>query len=372
MRRTTVTRRAAAVLTAAASLLAVAACSGDDESADGTGTTASIGEAGAISPTDVEASPSAGCEASRPVQPGDERVTTTSGGSERWYLRHVPDAHDGTTPVPLVVDIHGYSEGAQVHVSMSGLSAFGDDHGFVTVTPQGRGQVPLWDSTLGGEDMAFVGDLLDEAEEKLCIDTNRIYVTGLSNGAFMTSAVACQYADRVAAVAPVAGIREIDGCDPARPVPVVAFHGTADRFLAFDGGPGPAVAELPAPDGSDRSLADLQAEGEVGGEGDRSVTGADPAPGDPSVPEIVATWADRNGCDGEPESEGVADDVRIDRYSCPPSANAELYRILEGGHTWPGSEFSASIESIVGKTTMSISANEVMWDFFEAHPLMDR
>jgi polyhydroxybutyrate depolymerase len=259
---------------------------------------------------------------------------------------------------------------------MSGLSAFGDEHGFITLTPQGRGRVPLWDTTLGGQDLAFVGDLLDEAEHTLCLDTNRIYVTGLSNGAFMTSAVACQYADRVAAVAPVAGIRDIDGCDPSRPVPVVAFHGTADQFLSFEGGPGPAVANLPAPDGSDRSVADVQAEsqGQSGGEpgGGRSVTGADPAPGDPSVPEIVAHWADRNGCDAEPRAEDVADDVRLDSYSCPPGADVELYRIIDGGHTWPGSDFSASIESVVGKTTMSISADEVMWEFFQEHPLTDR
>jgi polyhydroxybutyrate depolymerase len=382
------TRRAVAVLVATL-VLVLAACSGDDDQAvdDGTAATATTamgGEAGAIAPADVEASPSAGCEADRPARAGDRRVTTTSDGHERWYLRHVPEAYDGTTPMPLVVDFHGYSEGAQIHVSMSGLSAFGDEQGFITLTPQGRGRVPLWDTTFGGQDLTFVGDLLDEAEDSLCIDTNRIYVTGLSNGAFMTSAVACQYADRVAAVAPVAGVRDIDGCEPSRPVPVVAFHGTADRFLTFEGGPGPAVADLPAPDGSDRSLADVQpsedtgdaSEGSEGGEaadeGERSVTGADPAPGDPSVPEVVAAWANRNGCDAEPEAEAVADDVRVERYSCPPGADAELYRIINGGHTWPGSDFSASIESIVGKTTMSISANEVMWDFFEDHPLTDR
>lgn len=385
MRSTTATGRAAAVLAAATLVVGLAACSGDDdEAADGgtaaTATTAMGGEAGAISPADVEASPSAGCEAERHARPGERRVTTTSGGHERWYLRHVPESYDGTTPAPLVVDFHGYSEGAQIHVSMSGLSAFGDQQGFVTLTPQGRGRVPLWDTTAGGEDLTFVGDLLDDAEESLCVDTNRVYVTGLSNGAFMTSAVACQYADRVAAVAPVAGIRDIDGCDPSRPVPVVAFHGTADQFLAFEGGPGPAVASLPAPDGSDRSLADVQAAEEAGADStdsaddgsERSVTGADPAPGDPSVPEVVAEWADRNGCDADPATEDVADDVRLDRYSCPPGADAELYRIVDGGHTWPGSDFSASIEDIVGKTTMSISANEVMWEFFENHPLTDR
>lgn len=354
--RTTSTGRVAAVALAAA-LLALSACSGegDDDSAPD--------EPAAASP-DAPAAPSAGCDAAEPVPAGDERVTTTSGGGERWYLRHVPEAHDGRTPVPLVVDIHGYSEGAEVHAQQSGLAAYGDREGFITLTPQGRGDVPLWNVTPDGEDMTFIGDMLDEAEAELCVDTNRVYVAGLSNGGFMTSAVACAYADRVAAVAPVAGIRPIDGCEPARPVPVVTFHGTEDQFVAFEGGSGPAAAALPAPDGSGRTLAELQASGDPGG-----VTGTDPAPGDPTVPEIVAAWAERNGCDAEPRGEDVARDVTLEGYTCPDGADVAFYRIEGGGHTWPGSEFSASIESIVGPTTMSISANEVMWAFFRDHPL---
>jgi polyhydroxybutyrate depolymerase len=366
--RTTTLRWAAAAVAVATGVLG--ACSGADS---GGGEASAGGDAGAATtvpadPTDVPAAASAGCDATATLGPGDERVTIESGGRERWYLLHVPEAHDGSTPVPLVLDLHGYAEGAEIHVQMSSLATLGDTEGFVTLTPQGEGAVPRWDTTLGGRDLAFVGDLLDEAEATLCLDTNRIYVTGLSNGAFMTSAVACQYADRVAAAAPVAGIRDIDGCDPARPVPVVAFHGTDDEFVAFDGGLGEAVADLPAPDGSGRTLGDLQ----EAGEGDGQVTGSDPEPGGPSVPEIVAAWAERNGCDPEPEDQAVADDVVVETYPCPVGADVQLYRIEGGGHTWPGSEFSASIEEIVGSTTMSISANEVMWEFFEVHPLADR
>jgi polyhydroxybutyrate depolymerase len=83
----------------------------------------------------------------------------------------------------------------------------------------------------------------------------------------------------------------------------------------------------------------------------------------------VAAWAERNGCDTPPDSEELATDVTIERYSCPAGADVELYRIEGGGHTWPGSEFSARIESIVGRTTTSISADEVMWAFFQSHPM---
>lgn len=362
MRTTTIHGARVALTLAVAGLLG--ACSDDgDPAAD-----EPPSEVTTADPDDVSAEPSAGCEAPGDVAaeagpPGQERVTLPSGGQERWYFRHLPEAHDGTTPVPLVLDFHGYSEGAEIHLQMSQLSAYGDAEGFVTITPHGLGEVPRWDPALGGDDLAFVGDLLDQAEATLCVDTSRVYATGLSNGAFLTSAIACQHADRVAAVAPVAGIREVDGCDPARPVPVVTFHGTEDGFVSFDGGLGEQAADLPAPDGSGRTLGELRDEG-----GDQ-VAGSDLEPDGPSVPEITAAWAERNGCEHEPGTDDVADDVAVERYACPAGADAELYRVEGGGHTWPGSEFSAGIESIVGPTTMSISANEVMWAFFRDHPL---
>ncbi|GIU86937.1 MAG: hydrolase [Acidimicrobiia bacterium] len=358
--RTDPWRRIAAV---AAALGALAACSGDDGAAGdpepGT-STAAPATTTTVPATEVGAAPSGGCGGATAPPPGESTVTTTSGGVERTYVRHVPPAHDGTTPVPVVVDFHGYAEGAAVHVLMSGLGPYGDEQGFVTITPQGLGAVPRWDVQTGSADLAFFGDLLAEIGRTLCVDTNRVYVTGLSNGAFMTSAVACAYADRVAAVAPVAGIRAIEGCDPARAVPVVAFHGTADGFVTYDGSLGEAALDLPAPDGSGRTLRDLVEAGEVP---PREAQG-------PSVPETTAAWAERNGCAaGEPAEEQVASDVTRLAWDCPPGAEVVLYRVEGGGHSWPGSEFSRSIEAVIGPTTSSISANEEMWAFFEEHPL---
>src|SRR2546421_202992 len=99
------------------------------------------------------------------------------------------------------------ARGGRPRLLLGGRQKHEDHHGFSTITPQGRGTIPLWDTNLNGEDMAFIGALLDSLDRTLCVDDNRVYVTGLSNGAFMTSAVACAYADRVAAAAPVAGIR---------------------------------------------------------------------------------------------------------------------------------------------------------------------
>lgn len=181
------------VVCAAACALLAGACSGDDDDD--------------ARPQEIEAEPvtsvpSGGCGTSSTAA-GEEKVTLQSGGVERWYLRHVPAAHDGTTPIPVVVDFHGYSEGADFHASYTHLGEFGDEKGFVTLTPHGDGVVPMWQTVVGSVDMDFVGAMLDEVGNDLCIDTARIYATGLSNGAMMTSAVSCDLADRFAAAAPV-------------------------------------------------------------------------------------------------------------------------------------------------------------------------
>jgi polyhydroxybutyrate depolymerase len=219
----------------------------------------------------------------------------------------------------------------------------------------GTGLDSYWDTAFDGEidsvDIRFVGDLLDEVERTLCIDERRVFATGYSNGAFLASAIACVYADRFAAVAPVAGIRDHQGCDPSRAVPMVVFHGTADEWVAFDGGLGPDALALP-PDSSGRTIGEqtgIEAEG-------------------PSIPTIVAAWATRNECREQPSERDVAPDVTLVSYACPANADIDFYRIDGGGHTWPGSEFSKQIEAVVGPTTFSISASEVMWEFFESHP----
>jgi polyhydroxybutyrate depolymerase len=285
----------------------------------------------------------------------------SSGGAPRTYIRYVPKGYERGAPTPLVIDLHGSAETAAVHVGNSAIGPYGDERGFVTITPQGMGSGldSYWDTLFDGEidsvDVRFIGDLLDEAERTLCIDERRVFATGFSNGAFLTSAIACVHADRIAAVAPVAGIRDFAGCDPARAVPALVFHGTGDRWVAFDGGLGPDALALP-PDASGRTLGEKTGFPEDG----------------PAIPTVVASWATRNGCAEQPTERTVASDVILVHYECPTGADVDFYRIEGGGHTWPGSEFSKQLESVIGPTTFSISANELMWRFFDAHPLTAR
>ena len=246
-----------------AALLLVAACSGgDDETAASTTTSTTT--------TTTTAAPCSD------VGPGAGRVDL----EERWYLRHVPPAHDGTGAVPLVIDLHGYSEGAELHASRTGLGPHGDEHGFVTVTPHGLGDVPRWDLRVDGVDVAFVEAVIDDVEAALCIDPDRIYVTGHSMGGFLISSIACSpLAARIAAFAPVAGVRLVEPCDPPRTAPALAIHATGDDVVLYDGGLTPVASDI----------LDLPEEG-------------------PSIQAIVDAW---------------------------PGGDARLHTIEGGSHSWP-------------------------------------
>lgn len=300
---------------------------------------------------------SAGCGASTAVV-GETTETMASDEDQRTYVQHVPTGYDPDTPTPVVLDFHGYAEGAEVHTEMSSLGAHGDEEGFVTITPQGIGAVPEWLTDLGSRDLGFVGDLLDEIEAEICVDLDRVYSTGLSNGARLTSAIACTYGDRIAAVATVAGVRRIEGCTFSRAVPVVAFHGTADDVVPYTGGLGEGNLDAPAPDGSGRPWRDTLTPDEI----------AELDAADPPTPEVMAAWAERNGCDGGTTEDEVATAVTRITWDCPADGTTELYRITGGGHTWPGSALSVQLASALGPTTTAIDANEVMWAFFQDHP----
>jgi polyhydroxybutyrate depolymerase len=159
------------------------------------------------------------------------------------------------------------------------------------------------------------------------------------------------YADRVAAVALVAGIRAVPGCAPARPIPAVAFHGTADEWISFTGGLGPSVDALP--ESGQQETRDVAAPSESG----------------LSIPAVAGAWAARNGCAPTPTESPVASDVQVVRYGCPGDADVALYVVEGAGHTWPGSRFSKAIAQFVGPTTLSIDADALIWRFFQRHPL---
>jgi polyhydroxybutyrate depolymerase len=266
--------------------------------------------------------------------------TLESSGEKRAYLLHVPDGYDPSIPAPLVISIHGFAEWPAHQMQISRWNDLADEYGFLVVYPSGTDFPKRWRTTRFGPgdpliDVAFISALIDRLAAEYTLDPARIYVNGLSNGGGMSFVLSCELSDRIAAFGAVAGayVYPLEACNPARPVPAILFHGTADPIVPYMGGPSHSF-DIPFP----------------------------------VIPEWVAALADRNGCGREPDELPAAGAVSAVRFTgCRDDAEVVFYSIAGGGHTWPGGE--PLPEFITGPTSMDIDATRLMWAFFEDHPL---
>jgi len=307
--------------------------------------------------------PSSGCSQGSSSPASSAPATTfpfDAAGDSGFYLIDGPRV-GATVALPLAFDLHAYLETAQSADLVTGLSAYGKAHGFITVTPQVQEVVPHWDVRPGSSDRAFIVALLDHVEATRCVNLRRVYMVGYSNGAFMTSSLVCELGGQLAAVATVAGIQAPANCHPKRPVPVIAFHGTADPLVPYlGGGMTPAAKAMAGPDGT----------GTFGSlEGTSAVAGI--APLTAPIPTELAHWASRNHCSLHPTLSKAATGVTLISYQCPNHQTVELYRENGDGHTWPGSELTnlPSVRATLGPTTFAINADKLIWAFFQAHML---
>lgn len=339
------------------------------------------GETGADAPSssttrNTESEPTSGCGTDGQPKPGTERIEVADDGPDRGGARElervIPDSYDGISPQPLVLSLHGFTSTIDQIDLFSGLPAAANSRGFVLLTPQALPatlligdteiEAPFWnvlpeqaDDIEGAkDDIGFLLGLIDDTVSELCIDPDRVYVTGNSNGAGMSAALACASPGRFAAIAPVSGINLAGTCDDLAPVSVITFHGDADPLVNHEGGSA-VSAELDVP----------------------------------SVPDQTAAFAAAGGCDPDPETSMPQDDIEESRWTgCEPGIGVELFTVIGGGHTWPGmlnyvdtSSLTASGDSqklaeiagvdlavIAGHMTTSIEATNLMLDFFEAHP----
>ena len=249
--------------------------------------------------------------------------------------------------MPLVLMFHGGGgSGEQLELRSSRMNEVADREGFIAVYPDGLGLLRTWNagaccgkgSREDVDDVGFVRALLDHLEESLCIDRRRVYASGMSNGGMMSHRLACEMSERIAAIAPVAGVDVTQTCSPTRPVPVLHIHGTEDGHVPWNGGEGCGLAGMPFP----------------------------------SVPASMDGWRARNGCRTTrslylEEGDGVC--RKFD--GCSAGSDAVLCSIQGGGHDWPGGAPSPNVMRCPGDgfQSRSFSASEVMWRFFEDHPL---
>lgn len=278
-------------------------------------------------------------------------------GHDRTALVHVPASLDLRHRAPLVLSFHGAGTTAEFQASYDGVDAEGDAAGYISVHPQGlpvdllgNGSIVLgWDLyNPDTRDPAFVRALLTQLDSVLCIDSRRVYATGISNGGGMAQLLACTLTDRIAAIAPVAALPALP-CPGAAPTPTIAFHGRQDLLVPYDG---------------------------------------IPAVGLPGTEDVVGAIAIRNGCSPEPPARRAvtAHVQRIRWDDC--RAPTVLYRIEQHGHAWPGHSFGltemqweefftangpplggltiAQAAFSLSLTTNEIDATALAWQFFRS------
>jgi len=265
-----------------------------------------------------------------------------SSGQKREYLLYVPRSYDRARPTPLIISMHAAALWPAAQRNTSRWNRVADEQGLIVAYPSGSGVprvFPMEGAALT-DDIKFISDLIDKLEADYNIDRTRIYADGLSNGGGMAFALSCALSDRIAAVGMVAAAQLLpwSWCTDSRPVPMIAFHGTDDPIVPYDGG---RTWKTPT-----RQLF-------------------------PSVPSWTAGWSRRNRCGSNGvESVVSAHVTRLEYPDCADNASVVLYTIRGGGHSWPGSEPKA--EWWVGPTNREIDATALMWAFFREHPLARR
>ncbi len=290
---------------------------------------------------------------------GDRSRALMVDGLKRTYLVHVPKSYDGIQPYPVVLVFHGGGSNAKQAISSFGLNETADRENFITVYPNGTGgtiqgyEVFVWNGGSrqpGGtspdiakvDDVGFTKALLDDLAKVVRIDEKRIYATGLSGGGIMVYRLASELSNRIAAIAPVAGVMGTEKIRLSRPVSVIHFHGTEDQAVPFNGGKGKL----------DSSGTDFY-----------------------SVEYSIQSWVKANVCNNQPTIEALPDKandgtkvIRKSYGNGKADSEVVLIKIEGGGHTWPGREFGPELK-ILGKSTKDISANDLMWEFFQKHPM---
>lgn len=283
---------------------------------------------GSIPPDDADPgidTPVVASCAGKTIQPLDSTWTVMVGGVSRTANVHVPASYDPSRATPVVLNIHGRTGSATGMATLTKAIAKSDAEGFILVHPQSATSPTAWSSgtccepaiSQNVDEIGFFTMLLDELESKLCVDTDRVFSMGMSNGGYMSHTLACKMADRIAAIGPVSALLLQSPCNPSRPVPVMMINGTADTLSQYQ-----------------------------------------------FVGQGVTFWANKNQCTSEAQTFQNGDTTCVTRTGCAGGADVTLCTVTDGGHQWPGGDAIP----FLGKKTDAIVATDAVWDFFVAHP----
>ncbi|MBL4688799.1 MAG: hypothetical protein JKY37_29690 [Nannocystaceae bacterium] len=333
--------RTSAALTLLIGALACASDSGDAGATTGppSNSTGSQSSETSAAPTtvadDTASAPLDACDREAP-RSGDQVIEVEHGGQMRSYRLFVPESYQHGERTALVINFHGTGSTAAAQADVSQMREAAQDVGILVAFPQGlplSGSGNVFNaghrdfSEEPRDDVDFTRAVIDDVDKRACLARDRVYATGMSNGARMSHRLACEGADFIAAVGPVAGSLSLDpsACTPSRAISVMAFHGTQDGISPFEG----------------TNLSTL------------------------NVEDTWALWADLNECPSDPVVSYQTTEVLCETYSgCAQGTEVTLCRIIEGGHCWPGNPLC-----VFGLSTVEIDASVALLSFFAGFSL---
>lgn len=258
-------------------------------------------------------------------------------GIVRSYRLFVPD--DLQAPSHLVIGLHGGLGSGEQFAEATGYDTLAAQKKFVMVYPDGVNRTWNGGRCCGRaqrediDDVGFLAALVEHLAQRIPIDSEHVFMTGHSNGAIMTFRFACERADLVAAVAPVAGSLEIGDCPATRGVSLLLIHGDSDLNHPLEGG-----------------------------EGERSLAGVAFA----SVGESMARWTEAMGCEAPEPSTEEGPLTTTEWPSCRDGTLARTVIIAGADHPWPGGTVGAP--EIQGTPSNDLDATAATWAFFAESP----
>jgi polyhydroxybutyrate depolymerase len=247
-------------------------------------------------------------------------------GVYRTFILHLPTGYNPVNKYPLVINLHGLNSDAAQQQNYSQFNSVANTSGFIVVYPNAVGG--NW-SINGTTDVNFISALIDSIRADYSCNSC-LFVTGMSQGGFLTYRLACSLPQTITAVAVVSGNMSQNlqsTCVLNRGLPVMHFHGTADGLVNYNGTVGIAPVET-----------------------------------------TISWWVNKNNCNPTPVFTAMpdittTDNSTVEKYYYGGGANGSevtFYKILNGGHTWPG----AAPVPIFGATNYDINASALIGTFF--------
>lgn len=271
-------------------------------------------------------------------------------GVERTFYAFNEQAFKNAKAAPIVFVLHGGGGTADKlgRVMNFTFEKLAKKNGFVVIYPQGikkywnDGRIIREGDFSDADDVGFLNSLIDYSIKNFNGDPKRIYFTGLSNGGFMSTRMALEKSERIAAIAPVISslsIEQMEAAKPSAPISVMIINGTADPLLPYNGGD---IKVL----GKNRSKC-------------------------LSTDQTIEYWVKHNHCSTDCAKSTLADTNKSDGMTVSvfkwknPKDNTEviLYKVNGGGHTWPGGRQFLPAK-LVGRVCKDFNAADVIWDFF--------